>query len=78
LNSAQVGSILRMIGPLIQIGLIVLLVRRDAPATILGVPAERVVWGGFGLGLAITVVGIVLSRRRPPARTDPIDRPLNL
>ena len=70
--NARTGVTLRLLGPLIEVAcLIVLLKVRDQGRQILGMPVEYPLYAGLALGLAMVVVGLVLSQPAPRRPRDP-------
>ena len=75
--SRQIGLVLRLLGPLIQIVALSGLTRRNP--TLFGRPALPFIFTGFAIGFVMAITGVVLSRRG--GRDSPrkrIDEPLNL
>jgi len=73
------GSILRLVGPLVEVGCIVTLFQvRGRGDRVLGLPVETLLYGGIAAGVALVVAGIALSRRssRPTDRWDQPRTPL--
>lgn len=66
MTARDVGLLLRMLGPLIQIGCLILLFR-----PIDGGPSRAWLLGGFAAGLALAVLGNVLMRKRRAPNGDP-------
>jgi hypothetical protein len=75
---SQLGPILRLLGPLIELACISALIRYGRDGTIAGRPLQPVLWAGFVVGFVMVVAGLLLSKRIRPRAGDPIDRPLNL
>jgi hypothetical protein len=70
--TARTGVILRLLGPLIEVGCLIVLLRvRDQGRTVLGLPVEYPLYAGLALGLTLVVVGLALVR---PAPRNPVDR----
>lgn len=64
MDRTQIGLLLRLIGPLIQLACVALLLRSDlATRPFAGIPSRSWLFGGFFLGFALVVVGLFLSRR---------------
>lgn len=60
----QLGLVLRMVGPLLQIASLMLLLRPGvADMTLAGTPARSWLYGAFLLGFLLVVAGMALSRR---------------
>jgi hypothetical protein len=65
--SPRTGLILRLLGPAIQLGCLVLLFRPGvAGSRLLGVPVEYALYAGLALGLSMVAAGLILVR--PQAR----------
>jgi hypothetical protein len=65
----QVGIILRLLGPLIEIVSVIGFVQfRGRDARVGGVPVESLCFAGFGLGLVLVVAGLSLTAFRPRRR----------
>jgi len=75
---ANLGAVLRMFGPLLQLVCLSMLVRAKRGDQFLGYPVEKVAWLGVLTGLVLVAVGVALSRLRKSVKNDPIDRPLKL
>lgn len=61
----EVGLILRLVGPLIQVASLVLLFGVARPGqTLAGRPVRDWFYGAFGVGLVLVVVGLLLSLGR--------------
>ncbi len=70
--NARTGMILRLVGPLIEVGcLIVLLQVRDRGRSVAGVPVEYPLYAGLALGFALVVAGLTLVRPAPRRPRDP-------
>jgi hypothetical protein len=70
--TARTGVILRLLGPLIEVGCLIVLLRvRDQGRTVFGLPVEYLLYTGLALGLTLVVVGLALVR---PAPRHPVDR----
>lgn len=67
--TARTGTMLRLIGPLIEVAcLIALLNVRDQGRMIFGLPVEYPLYAGLALGLSLVVIGLASVRaeaRRP-------------
>lgn len=64
-RSRRMGLLLRLMGPLIEVVCVAALLRWGGQGvTVLGRPVEPLLYGGLGLGLALVVVGLILSTRR--------------
>ena len=75
--SRQIGLVLRLLGPLLQIISLGGLARRDP--TVFGRPALPFIYTGFVIGFAMAITGVVLSRRSGrDAPRKSINEPLNL
>lgn len=73
MDATTLSALLRLIGPLIQIGCLVLVLRPGvAESTIAGQPVRPLLYLGFLIGFILVVAGLVLSRRRrkPSSRED--------
>ena len=69
------GLFLRLLGPLIEVGCILTLLRvRGQDLHVLGLPAETLAKAGIALGVVIVLAGIMLSRRQS-RRRDQWDSP---
>ena len=70
--SQQNALILRLVGPLIEIGCVLALRRfGDRGLTVAGLPVEYPLYAGLAAGLALVVAGLTLGRRpRPPGPRD--------
>jgi hypothetical protein len=67
------GTILRLLGPLIEIVCIIGLFQvRGRGQSVLGLPLEYLFYAGIAAGFVVVLVGIALSRRpvRPKDRWD--------
>jgi hypothetical protein len=70
--SARTGVILRLLGPLIEVGCLIVLLRvRDQGRQVFGLPVEYPLYAGLALGLTLVVVGLAFVR---PANQQPGDR----
>ena len=70
--NARTGVTLRLLGPLIEVACLIVLLRwRDQGRQVLGVPVEYPLYAGLALGLALVVVGLLLSRPDPRRSRDP-------
>ena len=75
--SSPTGLALRLIGPLIQLLCFVLLQKFGGQGrTVLGVDLEYWLYGGFGVGLVLVLLGITVFRTRhePSAKMVEDDR----
>ena len=62
---SSTGLILRLVGPLIQLACFGLLQKRGGQGrTLLGVDLEYWLFGGFGVGLVMVILGITVFRKR--------------
>lgn len=61
------GSILRLVGPLIEVGCIVTLLQVNGLGyRALGLPIEYLLYAGIAVGFVLVLVGIIISRRPAP------------
>ena len=70
--SSPTGLALRLIGPLLQLVCFVLLQRFGGQGRIwLGIALEKWLYGGFGVGLVLVLLGLTVfrTRREDPAAT---------
>ncbi|HEU5118993.1 MAG TPA: hypothetical protein VFT74_20550 [Isosphaeraceae bacterium] len=68
MNAQQIGLILRLLGPLIELVCAIVYFQfryRNRSGEFLGWPVEKWCFVGVGIGLAVWVTGWVLLTRRP-------------
>ncbi len=67
--SSPVGLVLRLVGPLIQVVCFALLMKWGGQErTVAGIAVEHWLYGGFGVGLVLVLLGLTVFRaRREPA-----------
>jgi hypothetical protein len=69
----EIGLVLRLLGPLIQIVCLILLFQTRGKNLVLGeVAVDTLLYSGFAVGFLLVAAGLLLHR---PARRPPRDRP---
>lgn len=68
MNAQQIGLVLRLLGPLIELICAIVYFQfrfRDHRGEFLGWPVEKWCFAGVGVGLAVWVTGWILLTRKP-------------